>query len=650
MTGVPMVFAGLAVAEAIPVADATTAVPGGSVSFRGALFAATGGMCIAMNGTPAVLSADGLAFDSLGRLCVCVTGATVSGNVGPFATDSVGRLLVADGAAAVAGYWGGVPYTSTGALVVKWPWAVDATGAQIRTAMLNPANYVTNGWVIDPTSGARILANARASVAMQQTVAGTWEFAPHNLTPWAEDISNAQWNPIGGASKTGGNSFTLAGNFTSRVESAVTVGVGVTVTFAVLISGTPGVQVDLRVLDNGGGFPSTTTLVTLSATPTLVSVTRSGVTQAQVAVGVVDRGTACSVTMTQCRLCYGPSAAAYVPTTTAAVYAPAIDWISGIGYGVRSEEARTNLLTWSTNMANAAWADRAVVTVTANAATAPDGTLTAASVTKTGAGSTYTDYGQQVTVGAGVNVGRTYTYSVWAWVASGTQTIRLQISDVNFATDQSAALTVTTTPTRFTFTSSGGAGWNASGTQIAGGLLLPTGTAVFLWGGQLEVGSFPTSPILTYGAAATRAADIPIIGYTVGATGTVIADFVRPAIYVNNARVIGTNGAGDTSGFEIAPSTAVINSWDNASTVSTANATTANVVQRAALSWDASNRSLCLNGGTVATGAHGGTLATVSQWVLGADDSGAASLNGWNIRARLMQQRLPNATMQALAA
>ena len=150
--------------------------------------------------------------------------------------------------------------------------------------------------------------------------------------------------------------------------------------------------------------------------------------------------------------------------------------------------ARVNLLTKSEQFDDAAWGKNAVLTVSANSVTAPDGTLTADTLTRNAAATvSYADLTQSITASGG-NVGKTYTSSVWLWTNSGTLAASLVISDLNFNT-YTQAITVTTTPTRFTFTSSGGAGWNVSGTQIAFGLNVAINSVFNAWGAQLDVGT-----------------------------------------------------------------------------------------------------------------------------------------------------------------
>lgn len=219
---------------------------------------------------------------------------------------------------------------------------------------------------------------------------------------------------------------------------------------------------------------------------------------------------------------------AYTPTTSQAItnYIPVLltaggnqarfdcNPTTGESLGLLIEEQRTNLLVYSAQFDNANWSKDGGISVIANQAVAPDGTVSADQMNRV-AGS-LTNWGQLtqiVSVGTGGNVGKTYTFSVWvqALPTSGSVSGSIAISDVNYGTF-SQAFTATSTPTRIKITTSGGAGWNASGQYIGGGITLNSNdTSVLVWGAQLEVGAFATSYIATTSASATRTADSAVM-------------------------------------------------------------------------------------------------------------------------------------------
>lgn len=169
--------------------------------------------------------------------------------------------------------------------------------------------------------------------------------------------------------------------------------------------------------------------------------------------------------------------------------------------GLLVETAATNFIRYSQEIDNAAWSKVGSTTVTANQALAPDGTVTADRVQFAGG----TSYFQQSAVGGGaLTAGQPVTISFWAR-GSGAIGLRSGISG------QGTTRTLAAAAQRFVWT------FNAGGisevVQITNnGLGGPVAGATpnadfYIWGFQLETGSFASSFVPTTSAAATRAKD-----------------------------------------------------------------------------------------------------------------------------------------------
>ena len=212
---------------------------------------------------------------------------------------------------------------------------------------------------------------------------------------------------------------------------------------------------------------------------------------------------------------------------TAAINEPRLEYdASGNPLGLLIEEARTNLVTYSDLSSGWNWVN---TTDIGGAATAPDGTQTATLMRENTAGTAH------IAFAAIVSASTSTTASIFA-KAGGRRYLQLTDStnqpnwamfdlEQGVVTEQkSSGITATIEPY--------GNGWyrcNAALTLPASGsttnfvwgssILATTngirnvyqgdGTSgIYLWGGQVETGAFPTSYIPTSGSTVTRAADV----------------------------------------------------------------------------------------------------------------------------------------------
>ena len=236
----------------------------------------------------------------------------------------------------------------------------------------------------------------------------------------------------------------------------------------------------------------------------------------------------------------------YVPTpgaapSSTAYYGPRFDYdpVTLLPRGLLVEEARTNLLPFSEQFDNAAWSKQNT-TITANSAVAPDGTMTADTLTAATTG-LFRYVQQQPTLTNGVTYTLTaylkYKTARWVWLLGETTTDAFAVFDVlNGAVgDASSGITRSITPV--------GNGWyrctatflvgSATATQQVGIGLSDTNTVsnppatagidAYIWGIQLETGAFATSYIPTIASTVTRSADVATI------TGSLFSQWYRQA-------------------------------------------------------------------------------------------------------------------------
>jgi hypothetical protein len=222
----------------------------------------------------------------------------------------------------------------------------------------------------------------------------------------------------------------------------------------------------------------------------------------------------------------------------AAINAPRFDYspVTLAPLGLLIEEQRTNLLLYSEQFDNAAWnktLGTVTVTVTADSATSPDGTVDADKVITANATGDHV-----IAQVASVTSGTTYTQSWflkaaelnWVQVTESTGFGSTQFQNINLSNgtvgngNYGSAVSVTSV----------GNGWyrvsvtdTATATSASGRFLLALLTSnvaarltdvtgngtdgVFIYGGQLEVGAFATSYIPTVASQVTRSADIAVM-------------------------------------------------------------------------------------------------------------------------------------------
>lgn len=358
--------------------------------------------------------------------------------------------------------------------------------------------------------------------------------------------------------------------------------------------------------------------------------------------------------------------------------------------GFLIEEARTNLALRSEEFDNAAWST-SNTTITANQAVAPDGTTTAdLAVPSTGnnAKSVFTTTGLTVTAAVHSwsifvkNAG--YNFAALTAVSNTTTrhsiVVNLTTGAITATNTQGSPSNVTTAVTlcsngwvrivvSMTASSSANVTFLAvhpsnSGTPTVDAGCNPTFagdgvSGIYIWGAQVELGSFASSYIPTAGSTVTRAADLVTLAGTLfplsQTEGTLYAKFMcmgQDTSYIldidasNNeafylARLT-TNkvlfGAVD-GGVQQFPS----NGFE--STASLADLTQG----RIAGAYKLNDSAAALIGETVQTDIVC-TMPTTTTLVLGNRSTGAREIGGWIFEAAYFPTRKTNSQLQALAS
>jgi hypothetical protein len=378
---------------------------------------------------------------------------------------------------------------------------------------------------------------------------------------------------------------------------------------------------------------------------------------------------------------YNPAAA----ITSTAYYGPRFDYdpVTLAARGLLVEEQRTNNLLYSSEFDNAGWS-KSNATITANATAAPDGSVTADTFTGA-AGTSIKRIRQNVTTTA---LGP-WTYSIWlkndtavsALVAlldssvGGVNNVRTTLTfstgSVSTAVAAGTATGASASVTPF------GNGWyrvSITGTFVTaltsvwaevwldGFTSTASETSFYVWGAMLESGSFQTSYIPTTTAAATRAADIcTMVGDNFGnwfnaVEGTLFAEYAKSnnaiagrALTLNNGTANNQIRINASLSTNIRPDWQILDGGVVQANVLGAVEIAVNVVGKTAGAYRVNDFQQATNG-TLGVADTSGTVPTISQANIGANEAGLASINGHIRRIAFINRRVSNAELQALTA
>jgi len=447
---------------------------------------------------------------------------------------------------------------------------VDAVSGLLQSAslLLIPSGYKSGkAYAEIPTNGNGDLTWTRASDAWRTNADGLIQRVPWNLLTYSNTFSNAAWVKYGvgtgtAASVTSGFTDPNGGSNAWRLQCNLNGGTTTSDRSYIYqsgISGTPfSAAKSIWIKNNTAnavtifvGVNGSLDSVTIAANADWQRIKIEGGTiNNEFRIGTMG-GASLSNTVDiliyGAQLVEGSSAQTYLPTTDR-LNVPRLSYMYGSCPALLLEPQRTNLCLWSQNFDDANWG-KTTASVTANQATAPDGTNTMDLLV-------FSATAGRLTQGVATTNGATYTFSVWLATQSGTQTV--EIGNINLGVWQT--VTVTTTPTRFSVTQV------ASSTSRFPGIQSTGAYSILAWGGQCELGAYPTTYIPTTTASATRIADsfsrsnIYTNGLITSSGGTWFVELITPHKFRDSTNLlrigdsnngINVNGGTATYGFVI---------------------------------------------------------------------------------------------------
>ena len=407
---------------------------------------------------------------------------------------------------------------------------------------------------VKPLDGSGDLTFSRASSATRVASNGYIEKVRTNLLTYSNTFSNAAWtknnvtltagqvDPNGGTNGTRAQFSGVSYIFQAPSTAFATASVYVRAT-----SGTA----NIRIGDSNGNY-----VVAYALTESWQRITAFGSAMSGISIDSFIGGswTAQDVIIAFAQFETGDIATDYIATTSAAVSVgpvsglPRLDYLNSTCPRLLLEPQRSSLVTYSEQINNAAWTKRNS-TISANAATSPDGYTNADKIQEDTSNDRHDIY-QSFSVTSGT------AYTISGFVKAAERTfcfLSFGSSNVNGgnAFFNLSTGTVVSSPAGITSTiTSYGNGWyritssgTASGTGSAYVVCGPTltgtsityqgvsGSGIMTYGFMAEAGAYATSYIPTFGTSVTRVKDVALTGSVpslIGQTeGVMFIDFNR---------------------------------------------------------------------------------------------------------------------------
>ena len=429
---------------------------------------------------------------------------------------------------------------------------VPRAGADLFKLASLDLNFAQRKALTDRVSGSNLITFSRASSGTYVDSAGLIKTSPVNLLAYSEQFD--QWIQDGVVTTTPNatlapdgtqtaDSITVNAGGTNRVRKTLSLSSGSDFVFSFYFKNININQFAARIFTSGADTAVNIDANTLQSLPTpnlsilstvnvgdgwyrifiqYTNPSNTGVNNVRIGGSTLGGAQAGSFYIWGAQLEEGTTATDYIPTGATSSGAPRFDHdpVTLQSLGLLIEEERTNLLTYSEQFDTVAWQKALGGSIIPNAITSPNGSQTADKLV----GGSETNW-FTIVQSPTVTVGAEYAGSIYA-KAGGFRYLRLLDSqgvnsyfDLETGTSNQSLSsmedvgngwyrclwTVTTNATPYNYrlyVTDNNTGVQPTGDGVKG---------VFIWGAQLEAGSFPTSYIPTTGSAVTRAADVASI-------------------------------------------------------------------------------------------------------------------------------------------
>jgi len=358
---------------------------------------------------------------------------------------------------------------------------------------------------------------------------------------------------------------------------------------------------------------------------------------------------------------------AFAAPTAGAYHGPRRDFdpVTLACKGLLVEEQRTNLLLYSSEFSNAYWTKQ---TVTLGASgVAPDGTTTAPLLIPSGSPNVQQLYRLNVVASS------TCVMSIFAKASNPTVINTFDILDgangANGGTFNLSTGLPTNKGSGIALMVPVGNGWYrcvAVATTTGFRLYCPTPSSsasgdgtngLYIWGAQLEAGSFATSYIPTTESTVTRSADVASVATSAfpysSTEGSLVAAFTPVNVAAaRRAAQLDDDTANEriTLGINSTPNGLMTVIDDGSSQAAIATGTpAANTTMKLAARYKVNDFAVSANGAAVGTDTSG-TLPTMNRLRLGSGASSTEPLNGWLRQITYLPRALTDAELQARSA